>query len=50
MLQGSKGLLLQRATSPRLINITNLTHTQKYQWQLRQNEAAEEHVPDEGTR
>ena len=44
------GYLLQKASSPRLGNIINLPDTRKYKQQLRQNEATEEHVPDEGKR
>ena len=40
----------QCLTSPRLRNITDPLHTEKYKEQLRQNEAAEEYLPDEGTR
>ena len=47
---GYIGRLLQKDTSPRSGNITNLPDKEKYKWKLRQNEATEEHVPDKGTR
>jgi len=48
MLLGCIRCLLQKATSPRLGN--NLPDTSKQNWQVRQNEATEGYVADEGTR